>query len=248
MERVRLLWTGGWDSSFRLLQLTLVEGRPVQPVYVVNPERDSMLLEIRAMETIRDAVLERTGDRELIAPTRLVVRTQFPPSRELVERYEAIKGQVHIGTQYLYLAAVVEANGWQGIELSMESYPAARSELQKLIFDDRWQLNDSRAAELFRCFSFPVLRLSKEDMAREAERQGFRDLLSASWFCHTPVGGRPCGTCRPCSLAYDPQVRFASPLVARPALLWRRARRAGGRRVAERMLERVRGSKPGGAG
>src|SRR5688572_33020809 len=33
---VALLWTGGWDSTFRLLMLLLVERRAVQSYYIVD--------------------------------------------------------------------------------------------------------------------------------------------------------------------------------------------------------------------
>ena len=33
----RLLWTGGWDSTYRLLDLLLVQKQHVQPYYVEMP-------------------------------------------------------------------------------------------------------------------------------------------------------------------------------------------------------------------
>ena len=34
---VKLLWTGGWDSTFRLLQLLLLYEKKVQPYYIIDP-------------------------------------------------------------------------------------------------------------------------------------------------------------------------------------------------------------------
>jgi hypothetical protein len=51
-----LLWTGGWDSTFRLLWLVLVEQRPVQPVYLIDACRGSTGMELRAMAAIRREV------------------------------------------------------------------------------------------------------------------------------------------------------------------------------------------------
>jgi len=41
---VNLLWTGGWDSTFRLLQLILDTRATIQPVYVIDTARRSSLI------------------------------------------------------------------------------------------------------------------------------------------------------------------------------------------------------------
>lgn len=44
MEEPRpIFMTGGWDSIFRLLQLLLIDKRAVQPVYILDPERWSVI-------------------------------------------------------------------------------------------------------------------------------------------------------------------------------------------------------------
>ncbi len=53
---VPLLWTGGWDSTFRLLHLVIVEGHAVQPYYMIDrlhyrpgvPEEQDAMRRIRA--------------------------------------------------------------------------------------------------------------------------------------------------------------------------------------------------------
>jgi len=56
---VNLLWTGGWDSTFRLLYLVFVEKRRVQPYYIVDTERRSTLNELKTMHLIREKRLQR---------------------------------------------------------------------------------------------------------------------------------------------------------------------------------------------
>ena len=51
---VHLLWTGGWDSTFRLLQLLLQQRVPVVPHYLVDDTRPSAQTELRTMACIRD--------------------------------------------------------------------------------------------------------------------------------------------------------------------------------------------------
>lgn len=57
-EAVLLLWTGGWDSTFRLLQLLHDTDADVQPLYLVDEGRGSTPREIETMRTIR-AKIER---------------------------------------------------------------------------------------------------------------------------------------------------------------------------------------------
>ena len=49
---VMLLWTGGWDSTFRLLWLSWIEGRTVQPLYIAEEGRASTAAELSAMKKI----------------------------------------------------------------------------------------------------------------------------------------------------------------------------------------------------
>jgi hypothetical protein len=215
----------------------LVERRAVQPIYVIDPDRVSMPFEIRAMEAIRAGLNERgAGDR--LAPTQIFVRTHFPTPSHLDELYRSIAREVHVGEQYLWLAGLGEARGWSGVELSMTRFENAPP-LQRLIFTADGRLNESRAAQLFRYWTFPLLDVAKEEMAREAERHGFIDLLLQRWFCFRPVLAKPCGRCRPCRLAYRGGVEFANPALALVVEKGRRARAAGTRRTARKAVGRT---------
>jgi hypothetical protein len=77
-EPTQLLWTGGWDSSFRLLQLVLVERRPVRPIYVIDTGRPSTLFELRAMEAIRAGLLARLPDSSPLAPIQFLMASDYP--------------------------------------------------------------------------------------------------------------------------------------------------------------------------
>lgn len=241
---VRLLWTGGWDSSFRLLQLLLVEHRRVQPIYVLTPARRSTVQELRTMRALRAGAVARSQDPALLAPTEVHIRTQYAPSAQLRALHEAIAAEAHIGWQYLNLAAVAQARGWHGVELGMEAYEDGPTALQRLVFqDDRGGLSDHPGSALFQYWSFPLLRTTKGQMARIAEDHGFLDLLLQRWFCHDPLLGQPCGACRPCRLANHDGVRFAPPSLARARLLQRsvRGRLRAAARAASTEIRRQRG-------
>ena len=57
-KKVTLLYSGGWDGTFRLLQLAQYDIE-IQPVYVIDKDRGSTEYECRAMKTI----IEEAGKR-----------------------------------------------------------------------------------------------------------------------------------------------------------------------------------------
>lgn len=229
-DQVDLLWTGGWDSTFRLLQVLLVEQRPVQPIYLLNPDRSSALHEVRAMQAVRGGVRARLDDPTALRPTRVHVRDQFPPGPHLCALHDRIAAKERIGTQYVWLAAAAEQLHWEGVELCVEQHTDGQGLTPYLRGPDG---GPSRlpGAELFGAFTFPVLHLTKDDMRELARFHRFLDLLLLRWFCHDPLGGRPCGSCRPCQLATWDGVQPA------PAAL------VTARRAARTAARRARGSR-----
>lgn len=220
---VQLLWTGGWDSTFRLLQLLLVEQRPVQPMYVIDTGRASTVRELETMQLMRAELARRMPDPSLCAPTKVFVATDYPPSRELERLYGQIASKADIGSQYLWLAGVAETLGWEGVELSVEGLQA----WGRLVFIDQGVVNDSPEAQLFHFWSFPVLHTSKLQMREIAREHGFLDLLLQRWFCFSPIGRKPCGRCNPCLLANRDGVEFAHPALGVARAFWRRASSLG---------------------
>lgn len=238
---VRLLWTGGWDSSFRLLQALLVEYRPVQPLYVLSHGRRSTAHELRAMAALRRGVLARLEDPSLLAPTLVYLRSDFPVLPEVVALHAQVASDLHLGSQYLWLPSIAQALDWDGVELSIERL-ADTVGLIPYLQDEHGRRGTRPGAELFSRFSFPVLHLTKADMAGIAREHGFLDLLSLRWFCHDPLGDKPCGRCRPCRYARWEGQRPAN----RTAVRTRRALRAGRRlvRAIDRGLSGVRQTRP----
>jgi 7-cyano-7-deazaguanine synthase in queuosine biosynthesis len=51
---------------------------------------------------------------------------------------------------------------------------------------------------IFSKFRFPTLYVTKKEMMRIAEKEGFSDILSLSWSCWFPQNGKPCGQCNMC--------------------------------------------------
>lgn len=48
--------TGGWDSTFRVLELLFRYGCKVQPIYVIDTRRRSLQLELDSIERVRTEI------------------------------------------------------------------------------------------------------------------------------------------------------------------------------------------------
>lgn len=234
MRDTLLLWTGGFDSTFRLCQLVLVERRPVLPIYIANPRRRSLLVELKAMEGIRQAIRRRDANAAaLIRPTRLhLIADYLPVPAHIKRRYELLEQRCKVGSQYAWLAAAAETHDW-GAELCMPRHEPA-SDLQRAIFEspgtDDPTLCADEAAKLFEYWRFPLLGLTKAEMRASAESKGFYNIVLLRVFCHEPAFGRPCGRCRPCQIAIvdgaDQDVTFATRPAVRLRDVWRRLEKA----------------------
>ena len=236
-EATKVLWTGGWDSTFRVLSLLLVDKRPVEPHYVITIDRRSFGAELRTMARLKRAVLDRSPDaRQLLKPAHLFDVTDLAPNERTTAQMRALKAVDYIGRQYEHLARYAEQLRIEGLELSVHrddrAYLFLRDAVRHVTGDDGgsyWALADSPTdanLELFRAFRFPLFELTKLDMERVAVTHGFRDLMEQTWFCHKPLPGDvPCGRCGPCGYAMTEGMARRLPLASRFRYHLRRFRR-----------------------
>jgi hypothetical protein len=204
-ETVNLLWTAGYDSTFRLLSL-LAAGRTVRPLYVVDHDRPSFPHELRRMAELRRLIEAWPGSAGRLLPLDVRLRADFPVAPDIRAAFEAVAAEAHVGSQYPWLAQVCRDLGFGtgAVELCMVRHEPP-TPLQRAIFADPHalppRLRTDAARVLFAAYSFPTLGLGKADIRAEAARAGFTAILERTWFCHRPVLGRPCGRCAPCRIA-----------------------------------------------
>jgi 7-cyano-7-deazaguanine synthase in queuosine biosynthesis len=216
---VKLLWTGGWDSTFRLVWLVLVERRKVQPVYIIEFERRSSLKELGAMARIKEKMRKRTDDLAgLLAPTQVFLKSEIEPQPKITEKFKALSARFRVGSQFEWLSRFAENPEMTGIELAIEKNTfRPRDPVFEYLGRHLVKVNDCHRLmdpsldldlELFRHFRFPTYFKTKLEMGEEAKRANFYDILLESWFCHRPRRGRPCGTCNPCVDAMEEGFKF----------------------------------------
>lgn len=214
-EGIKLLWTGGWDSTFQLLRLLLKHRLPVVPYYLEDPTRASTATELRTMQRIGEELRQAHPHvRGLLHPLRRYPVDSLRPDDEIARALRAIRKRSYIGSQYAWLPAFCKRHGIDGVELSVHVDDKVQALVAPLVqeFEQAgkyrsFRLDPRHAGSpeytLFRYFGFPLFGIDKRGMGREAEYEGWDAIMAMTWFCHRPVRGKPCGTCAPCVYAIE---------------------------------------------
>ena len=201
----KVLWTGGWDSTFRVCQLVLNEQRPVQPIYMLD-NRSWRFFELETIDRIWHRVRERSEKPLLLQRVTIYpFSRRSTPEPSLKACYDRLlERHSKLGIQYLKLATIAKELGLDGLELSWARGEIDENVVQALFLDpdeNLEQRTESDEAMLFSPFNMPTLRYTKADMRRLAEVSGWLDLMRTTWFCQAPVRGKPCGSCHSCEYA-----------------------------------------------
>lgn len=226
-DTVNLLWTGGWDSTFRLLQLTIGECKVTQPFYLMDPKRRSTRQEIRVMGLIKDRLFaEHPHLEEFILPTKYVEVGDIPQNASITDAFLRVASRNPIGEQYDWLARWCAEHEICDVELCIHRDDKACKAIKRYItessvkdnlvhtFDNKF--NNTDEFLLFRYYHFPVLDLSKLDIKHEAISKGFGSYLEMTWFCHNPSPRlTPCGICNPCRYSVEEGLGYRIPLLSR---------------------------------
>ena len=138
--RSRCSGTGGWDSTFRLLVVLLVERRAVQPYYIVDGlrYRPGVPEEQQAMGRIRELITRRHPQAaSRLLPTIDCAVQAVPANAVLTAHSEGCLATGFIGGQYEWLARYCAAHGIDGMELAIHRDDNARELLAGLIDGSR---------------------------------------------------------------------------------------------------------------
>lgn len=214
-DPVKLFWTGGWDSTFRLLQLVLQDKVVVQPYYLIDPNRQSLRNEISARRAIKDRLFREHPDTQnLVLPTIFCEIGDIAPDEELTEAYLVFRQAKNVDFQYSWITRYCKQNQINDMELCVEGLGRAKEPPERLVFTSFLvpiegtraariadEFKDTVVQTLFQFFRFPIRGYDRQEMEEVARSNGWLDYLYMTWFCHNPVHGRyPCGCCDPCDL------------------------------------------------
>ena len=230
MENVNLLWTGGWDSTFRLLQLSEKKVE-INLFYFIDRKRKSTPIEIKKMKEILMRISELKHTKAKINDIIYIevekIKNEMKnqkitdSSRYLVKKYR-------IGTQYEWFALFCNYNEFDmeiGIEKPLSTVGDAifgeggsLLEIKEKTFQDRLKVDISFKNEIYylmKNFIFPLTKLTKKDMEKISREKGWIEIMKLTWFCHQPINGKPCGYCNPCLDAMKYGMSWRMPLISK---------------------------------
>lgn len=204
----KVLWTGGWDSTFRVLDLVLNKKQLVEPYYIIDHQRTSTEMELKTM----DLIIQMTSTIDQKAPGRFLKRIEIkkeeiPTNNELTNAYKRLAKLSHLGTQYDWLARYTYSSGIKDLELCIHIDDTVEGFIKddvKLIEedDDRYFVIEppftNPDLKIFANYRYPLYDLTKLEMEKISKESGFLHIMEKTWFCHTPIGDEPCGLCNPC--------------------------------------------------
>jgi hypothetical protein len=233
MADVTILWTGGWDSTFRILDLLVNHKATVKPFYLVDNDRAAAQLEIETMGKIRLQVEQEFPFTEgRLAPLEVFSRDDVPADPAISGAYRSLVARQHVGSQYDWLARFCAAKGISDIELSIDKDIKQRSVLTgaraalanaavavETDYGVTYRLDpaqsESDGYKVFRYFTFPLFNTTKIEMGEKAKASGFFHILEGSWFCHFPINSQACGRCPPCRATIEKGMGHRLPAISR---------------------------------
>ncbi len=222
-QKVKILWTGGFDSTFRMVQLSRLKV-DIQPYYVTD-ERKSEELELKAISAITKDIVNHPETKCVVHPLIIYKTSDIEPDKLLTESYNKLYKKNLLGSQYDWLGRF--AKMVPGLELCLEKSDTSKAykcilangrvlkvkdkALSHYIIDE-----NNSDPDFYRVFKnyrlpYPLFTITKLQMVEEFKRLGFEDTMTKTWFCHSPFKEEPCGVCNPCKSVIEEGLAFRIP-------------------------------------
>lgn len=221
---VKIFWTGGWDSSFRICELSRMPVK-IQPIYLHGDDRHSEKYEREAMAKITELLKERPETQAEFLDLQSVDIREIEIHPEVSAAYHRIHEKTGLGTQMEYLSSYVHDH--PGIELGIEKLPLEESHMINALLTSceveegdingvhEFYINPEKSTEdgrlIFEGIYLPILDRTEQDMLKQIRDWGYLDIMKHVWFCHQPYNGRPCGMCHPCEVKMGADMLFLMP-------------------------------------
>lgn len=224
-KTINVLWTGGWDSTYRIVQLSR-EDCIIQPVYIINKRRESLKEEQRAINEIYSLLKEKKETIAVLLPVKELVRQDFVIPKEITNSYNNILKTRKIGSQYEWLAYASRLIDDLEISFEKSEKPGATDLLIEsakfdVIEDENpvmacYRLSDDNDLDVLNIFgrlNFPIniYNRTKQDFLEDFKKWDCLDIAEKTWFCSQPINGKPCGYCSPCRDVINEGLEFRMP-------------------------------------
>ncbi|MBN2167181.1 MAG: hypothetical protein JW717_12950 [Marinilabiliaceae bacterium] len=231
---VDILWTGGFDSTFRICQLSL-QPVEIQPYYILDHRRKSYKNELSAISRIIKYLQKKDTTKCKILSLVVVRDDEISLNKEVSDSFNRIYGEYVIGRQYDYLARFAHQynlNLELGWELSLNGsnigsvfnkygvFKTVKECVQDVVVEyiepDFIKCSEDflKVFGRFR-FGLPLYNMTKLEASDEYIRLGFKNVIKMTWFCSHPIMGRPCGLCNPCETVIKSNMGYRLPITSK---------------------------------
>lgn len=237
MEKVTLLFTSGWDSTFRFLQLCQYEIE-IQPIYIIDKGRKSNSVEqVQIDKIISEARknFKATINDVIFYEWNWIVENCG--NEAISEAFDVLREKYNIGTQYRIFALLTHYLGDVKMECAVVHQYHGKVEdaiegegklttVENDVLGQRYCVSsvggDDFVFKVFGNLILPVIKLSKKEEEQIARENGWFDIMQLTWFCFSPINGKPCGLCGPCDDAMNTGMDWRMPAISK----WRYRNRA----------------------
>lgn len=209
INKIDIFWTGGMDSTFRVIQLLLTTNYLVQPHYIVRHEH-STGIEIYTQIRLRRMISSDFPEVMLrLLPTIYTNENLIPEFNDINEQITDLrKNGKKIVQQYELMANYCREFNINKIDVALDKTPGEPAQ--------EWLDKHFAGASAFDSFTYPIFHLTKIDMIKIAQENKWDDILALTSFCRRPnIKITPCGQCGPCIDAVISGVGFRLPFIPR---------------------------------
>ena len=226
---VNILWTGGLDSSFRVIELSQME-IIISPYYIVDPVRKSLSYELNAINKITNIIRKHPRTKATLLDLNKIYIEDIKKDSLITDAFNRLHERYMIGHQYDLIARYALQNH---IRLEMSLEKSNRSKAMNCILSETHLItlvdgeykvlrincaqSSSDGSAIYSHIDFPCSlweMTKKEEVVRLIE-MGHRNTIRHTWFCHFPIWGMPCGHCNPCRDSINEGLSFRVPLLGK---------------------------------
>ena len=216
-EPIHIFWTGGWDSTYRVVELSR-QKVVVQPIYILDEKRASNARELAAIEKITEMLGNREETLAEILPAKIVKVSEIPENEKITSQVKLLMEKYGWGIQHEWTARA--ALMYPMIEMCIEKVTKGYMPTRKIIGDfgklkmsaHGWVVDRENSDEILIAalgnITLPIFETTELEMLENIKAWGYEDIMSNIWFCHNPINGETCGLCSPCHTKFDSNMEF----------------------------------------
>ena len=210
MKRINIFWTGGLDSTFRVLELSTMPDVEIQPYYLNIPTRRSAFLEIKAAKQMTKIIRQMPNYNGHLLDLKAYNLTDFTYYDDIhTAREKQRKIGYSVGWQYCYCGDFCRHFGIRcevcleneetcsGHKAIMHETVLAENDFDYYI--DKTKSKHNNIYTIFENIDFPksVFTMTKQQEI-EYIKSVQPEILNHLQICHRTINGVPCGVCTPC--------------------------------------------------